>query len=350
MRSGGAEKIISILANHYSIDLGWSVEIAMLLGNEVNKDLYKLAPNIKIVDLSHNLDSKSYFSNAIYWLISIRRYISKTKPSCIVSFIGRINALVLTATLGLNIPVLVSERNDPRHDGRGIFMLWYCNLIYRRAKAIVHQTMYEESCFSDNLKSHSYIIPNPANITGDVVSNYRPHTIATAGRLEPQKNHLMLLQAVSLLVSEFPDIRCEIFGDGSLKDSLDGTIKKMGLEGNIVLMGHKSGVTNFIAKSQIFVMTSNFEGLSNSLIEALILGKVCISTKYPGADEIIDNNKNGLLVPMNDSEDLASKIREVFLDHNLNNRLSLEAKLSSSKYEQNNVLKQWDELISNIIH
>ena len=112
MCRGGAERVISIIANDYCAR-GWDVEIAVLLKNKVE---YDLDDRIRIVDLTGK--HASYIKNAAFWASSIRRYLKQTKPDRVVSFAGRINALVLTAGMGLGLPVVVSERNDPMHDGR----------------------------------------------------------------------------------------------------------------------------------------------------------------------------------------------------------------------------------------
>ena len=97
MVSGGAERVISLLANEYAKN-GWDVEIALMLKNEVNQKQFALDDRIKIVDLSTK--EGSYKKNALRWVRMVRSYIKKEKPDCIVSFIGRINALVLTTAIG----------------------------------------------------------------------------------------------------------------------------------------------------------------------------------------------------------------------------------------------------------
>ena len=142
MGHGGAERVISILANDYCTR-GWDVDIVLLLKNEIEHDLDQ---SIKIVNLTGK--NTNYFKNAIFWLRGIRHYLKSNRPDRIVSFVGRINALVLTAAIGLGLPIVVSERNDPKNDGRGAMMQWYCNRIYCKAKAIVYQNAHEKSCFN----------------------------------------------------------------------------------------------------------------------------------------------------------------------------------------------------------
>lgn len=340
MAGGGAERVISILANHYA-SKNWDVEIALLLKNEVG---YKLDEKIKIIDLSGK--HSSYFKNLPGWMLGIRKYLKKSKPDRVVSFVGRINTLVLMSTIGMKIHSVVSERNDPKHDGRGKLMLYLCNKSYgfKYCKAIVHQTKYEESCFDASLVSKSYVIPNPVEVkskrTGD-----KKYRIVTAGRLIEQKNHKMLINSLSSLKDEFSELCADIYGDGSLKEQLQQQIDLNGMTERIVLCGNVSDLHQRISDAGIFVMTSEFEGLSNALLEAMMLGIPCISTDYPGVDEVIIDGQNGIIVPRGDADKLMDAIRLLLTDDGLRENLSKQALATAEAYKKEVVLKMWEDVI-----
>ena len=346
MVRGGAERVIYILANNYA-KKGWDVDIALLLKNEVDYNQFPLDKSIRIIDLSES--DSSYIRNAFKWIKSIRAYVNHTKPNCIVSFVGRINALVLTSTIGLHVPVIVSERNDPRHDGRGRIMQAYCSLIYQRAAAVIFQTEYEKSCFSNSLNKKSYVIPNPVSVSNVGGIKPNPFEISTAGRLEPQKNHKMLIDAISIVKETHPAVRCEIYGEGSLQYELEERIKQLGLENHVHLPGTKTDINMLVSRSSIFVMTSNYEGLSNALIEAMMLGKACITTDYCGSTELIHDNENGLIVHRGEARELADKIIKLFEDGDLRSKLSINAKKTAEKYNSKTVLKDWERTITQAI-
>lgn len=340
MGGGGAERVISILANHYA-SKNWDVEIALLLKNEVG---YKLDEKIKIVDLSGK--HGSYFKNLPGWIFGIRKYLKKTKPDKVVSFVGRINALVLMSTIGTKISAVVSERNDPKHDGRGRLMLTLCNKSYgfRHCKAVVHQTKYEESCFDASLSEKSYVIPNPVEVKAQRTDDQK-YRIVTAGRLIEQKNHKMLIDSLSSLKEEFPELCADIYGDGSLRAQLQEQIDSNGMTERIVLCGNASDLHQKISNAGIFVMTSEFEGLSNALLEAMMLGIPCISTDYPGVDEVITDRENGILVPCGDVGKLSDEIRKLLTDDKLRENLSKNAYLTAESYKKDVVLKMWESVI-----
>lgn len=339
MGRGGAERVISILANHYA-QKNWQVEIVLLLVNKVSYDLDK---RIKIVDLSKK---GSYFKNLFYWIFNIRKYINKEKPDRIVSFIGRINYLVLTATIGTNVPIVVSERNDPKHDGRGRFLQSYGNLCYKLANAIIFQTNYEKLCFNKSLYGKSFIIANPVEISCSPRNTFsKKLELVTAGRLEKQKNQKLLIKAFDIVSKKFPSLELKIYGEGSLKNDLQSLIESYNLSDKVKLCGNVSDLHKRISESTVFILTSEYEGLSNALIEAMMLGLPCITTDYSGADEIIINGQSGLIVPRNNIETLCQIIERVLLDRELRTKLSKNALKESQIYKKEIIIKKWEKVI-----
>ena len=342
MHGGGAERVISILANHYC-EKGWDVDICLLLDHKVQ---YELNRGIRIVDLTQV--KGPYYKNAVRWMKSIRKHVRRSKPDVIVSFIGRINALVILSCIGINTPIVVSERNDPKNDGRSKVELEICNWCYKRAKAVVYQTEYEKSCFSKRL-GNGLIIGNPVEISDMPMHVERPFEIVTAGRLLPQKNHEMLIRAAASIRKTNPDVTLKIYGDGKLRTDLQALIESLGASEYITLLGNIKDLHRRINGAGVFVLCSEFEGLSNALIEAMMLGIPCISTNYPGANEIITHGKNGLIVPMNDTDRLTEAITCIFDDSALRSRLVEGALMSSERFEKRRVLKDWDRVIEGAV-
>lgn len=338
MRRGGAERVISILANDYCAK-GWDVDIVLLLANAVE---YDLDSRIRIVDITKK--AGGYMKNAPRWLGGIRRYLKERKPDRVVSFVGRINALVLTASIGLKLPIVVSERNDPKQDGRGAFMQWYCNRIYRRAKAVVYQNEHEKSCFSKALAKKGCIIPNPVSVAASKEGSST--TVVTAGRLIEQKNQKILVSAMAQVHKSYPDVKCRIYGEGNLRAPLQAQIEELGLQDTVTLEGNVKDIHNRLADCGIFVLSSNFEGLSNALIEAMMVGLSCITTDYPGARELITDGENGLVVPMNDADALASAIIKLIENKDgCADALANRGKQSADRFRADVVLQQWHSVI-----
>lgn len=339
MGYGGAERVISLLANDYA-ERGWETDIVMLLSDDVAQNI---DPRVRLVDLS--MGGGSYLKRAPKWLGSIRNYLKKEKPDCVVSFIGRINALVLTAALGMKLPIIVSERNDPRHDGRGKGMLAYCNAIYKQAKAVVFQTKAEQECFDAGVKARGVIIPNPVSIEGAVRQETDGFTVITAGRLAQQKNHKMLMDAMALVHSQLPEARCVIYGEGELRQELESYVQEKGMAEFVSLPGHSRDIHQKVASASAFVLTSEYEGLPNALIEAMMLGVPSITTDYPGADEVVEDGVSGFLVPRGDARALAEKLLELANREDTVKNLSRGSMAAAQRYNLENVLGLWQETI-----
>ncbi len=339
MCRGGAERVISILANDYC-QRGWDVDIVLLLQSAVE---YDLDSRIRIVDITKK--AGGYVQNAPRWLGGIRRYLKERKPHRVVSFIGRINALVLTAALGLKLPIVVSERNDPKRDGRGAMMQKYCNLIYRRAKKIVYQNEHEKSCFDKTLEDKGCIIPNPVSVAA-TREGALPPVITTAGRLIEQKNQKILIDAMALVHKTYPEVTCRIYGEGNLRETLQAQINELGLTDVVTLEGNVKDIHARLANCGIFALTSNFEGLSNALIEAMMVGLACITTDYPGAAELITDGENGLVVPMNDVDALAAAIEKLLANENgCADTLAKQAQQNAQQFRAETVLNKWHSVI-----
>lgn len=337
MTRGGAERVISILANQYAKD-GWDVDIVMMLDYVVG---YELDERIKLIDMT--VDKKKKFKSAPKWVLSFRSYAKKRKPDVIVSFVARINIVVLLATLGLRLPIVISERNDPAADGRSKVIDILTKALYPKAKAIVFQTQRALNYFSGRIKELGVIISNP--ISTECCASHSTKKIVSVGRLAPQKNQKILIEAFYELVKTHNDYSLYIFGEGCLRDELDQLIKNLKLENKVFLPGNVPDVHHQIADAEMFVLSSDYEGLSNALLEAMMIGLPCISTECAGSDEIIIDGENGLLVPVGDKEQLIKAIEFLMLNKEERKTMAAKGRKSVEKCNASYVLVQWKQTI-----
>lgn len=302
MNGGGAERVIATLANTY-VKQGDSVTILMVAGDEV---AYPLNKKIQILSIGQPSHGNPMIQ--IKRLFQMRRYFKEHKGSVIVSFGTEINLFTILASLGLKCRVIVSERNDPNQ----CRYVWLRNSIYTLGKQFVFQTEDARDCFSERIKNRSRVIPNP--IRKELPKPYsgeREKKIVAVGRLEKQKNHELLIRAFELFHKSFPEYSLHIYGDGRLKGTLQERIAVMSLEESVCLEGFQTNILEQIRKAAMYVLSSDYEGISNSLMEAMALGIPCISTNCPigGSKLCIDNKENGLLIPMGDEIALCEAMR-----------------------------------------
>ncbi|GMQ60448.1 glycosyltransferase family 4 protein [Vallitalea sediminicola] len=340
MGRGGAERVISILANHYA-EKGWQVDILLLLNNRCD---YQLNRNIKIIPICN--ENKSKISYLPKWMYGIRKYIIQNKPDRIVSFVARINIITILASIGLNKHIVVSERNDPASDGRSIIVRLATRILYPLVDCVVFQTKWAQSCFSKRVQNKSEIILNPIHVN-TVASNNKEKKIVAVGRLLEQKNHAMLIRAFKKVNDEYSDYKLYIYGEGKLRDVLTKQIQELELVEAVFLPGNVSDIHEKIADAEVFVLSSNYEGLSNALLEAMMMGLPCISTDCAGANEVIQNGENGLLIPIGVTDKLIEAMKELTSNREFAIQLGEEAEITSQEFAKHNVLKKWEEVIEN---
>ena len=162
-----------------------------------------------------------------------------------------------------------------------------------------------------------------------------------------QKNHPMMIEAFSRLAEEFPDKNVYIYGEGSKREELQSLIDSLGMSERILLPGNSNKIFDVMHEYEYFVMCSDYEGLSNALLEAMISGMVCATTAWNGVEEFVDDGVNGYLTPVGDIDSLSDKLRTVFTSNNDDvRRLGIE---TGSRFCCDAVMSQWHDAIESLI-
>lgn len=338
MGRGGAERVISILANHYSKN-GYDVEIVMLWHSMME---YNLNPNIKVIDFSN--DKINPFLRISSNIIKLRKHIKKIKPYVVISFIAQNNIITGIACAGINVRFIPSERNDPSVKSRNYIFKKILDKIYATSTTTVLQTKRAQKFFSSSVRNNSVIISNPIKVQVLALGNYK-FRIVSAGRLVSQKNQEMLIRVFSKVHSKYPEYSLSIYGEGELRERLENLINDFNLTDCVELPGNVENIHEKMQDAYMFVLPSNFEGQSNALLEAMMMGLPCISTNCAGSDEIIENGINGLLTEVGDEKQLYNAIVKLINDEPLRNKIAKNAKCSSNAFSFENVINEWDKVI-----
>ena len=300
--SGGAERVVSVLANKFD-GYGYETSIIMLSHNLC---VYPLSENIKIECLDCDDDGKlPYVKRYPLRLKKIRTAIKKLSPDVVISFMSETNIDVCFALSGMNIPVIVSERNDPAIDPASKIKKLMRRLAYFKPHGFVFQTPDAQAYFSKRIQKKSKIILNPlADYLPAPYDCEREKRIVAVGRLNKQKNFPMLIDAFSSFSKKHLEYTLEIYGEGVLEEKLKQYISDKKLNDKVILKGFCKDVHEKILSASMFVMSSDFEGMPNALLEAMAIGLPCISTDCPcgGPRMLIESYKNGILVPVDDTQ------------------------------------------------
>lgn len=338
MSRGGAERVVAILANHFA-KKGKKVDILTLLNSNCS---YHLEPNVNLISLYK--ENKPRILQIVDWIKGIRSYYNHYRPHRIVSFFAKINIIVLLALINHTEDILVSERNDPSRDGRGLIVRLLTNILYPKSKKVIFQTEWARTCFSKNVRKKSEIVQNP--VVEITVNNIeKEKTIVNVGKLMEQKNQKLLINCFSKIAMDYPEYKLIIFGEGEKRDELEALIKNLGLEDRIELPGWVSEVHKHVASAEMFVLSSNYEGLSNALLEAMTLGVPVISTNCAGSNELINHKKNGLLFPIGDEVELEKSMRFLLENPGKAKEIGEQGRKDTKKYGVSKIIGKWEDVI-----
>ena len=327
MTGGGTERVISLLSGEY-VKRGYQVAIMQFAGYE---HAYELDERVE--DFSVGRQSGG---NPLIWgrrLRDMRRYF-KENPDCHIFAFAVMGAVFSAiATIGMKGPMLVSERSNPEScssNTRGLR-----NWAYRRADVITFQTADGIGYFPKDIARKAAIIPNPVDASIPLrYEGERAKKIVAVGRLHGEKNHALLLEAFADFREQREDYELHIYGQGELEEKLKAYAEELGIAKSVVWHGFTRRVKEEIVDSRMFVLPSDYEGISNSMLEALAMGIPTICTDCPigGARVYIEDGVSGLLVPVRDRRALAEAMLKVARDDALAERLSVNGAKVREKY------------------
>ena len=338
MGRGGAERVISLLSERY-VRFGWDVKILMLLHNKVE---YTLDPAVEVVNFSN--DRAPVALDMPRLIFKVRSFIKKAAPDAVVAFMAPICLITGLACRGLETRLILSERNDPALEPRGAIFKKLLSYVYGKSALTVMQTERARNYFPHTVRKNSVVIPNPISVK-TLATVQRRHRIVTAGRLEPQKNQRMLIAAFANIYAHCPEYSLDIYGEGTLRETLQQQINELGLSAVVKLKGNVPNIHEQIADAEMFVLSSDFEGLSNALLEAMMMGIPCISTRCAGSDEVIRDGENGFLVAVGNQMELEEAMRRLINEPALSERIGEAAKVDSAQFTVDCVTTQWRKVI-----
>lgn len=345
MQKGGANRVMANLVDYFS-----NKEFDVVLVNDIisSTDIpeYEVNALAKRIILNETGTSR-VFSN--YKRIkNLRNIIRKEKPDCVLSFMGPPNVRMLLAGMFLPCRKVVSVRNDPNREyGKGIFKKIITNMLFLLADGCVFQTEDASKYFFDIIRNKSKIIVNPVDKAFfNTPSLETRKNIVTVGRLYPQKNHKLLIQAFALISHQYPDEKLIIFGEGPLKNELKQYVSEMGLDQRVIFPGAISDVNVELSKSKVFVLSSDYEGLPNALMEAMASGVAVVSTDCPsgGPKYLLKESNAGILVPCNNADKMAQAI-SIMMDEKKNDYFRDQAKKKAKEFLPETVFIEWENFL-----
>ena len=344
MQKGGANRVMANLVNYFS-----KKEFNVILVNDIALDTDK--PEYEVNTLVKRIILNESGANAVITNLKrikkLRKIIVQEKPDCVLSFMGPPNVRILLSNINLTSRKVVSVRNDPNREyGKNIIKKLMTNWIFLLADGCVFQTEDASKYFFGRIRRKSTIIVNPVNELFFSTFSENRKNIVTVGRLVPQKNHKLLINAFALISKKYPDEKLIIFGDGSLRSELKEYASDIGLENRVVFPGIISNVNVELSKAKVFVLSSDYEGLPNALMEAMACGTAVVSTDCPsgGPKYLLKESNAGILVSCNNADEMAEAI-SVMMSEEKNKLYRDRAKKKSMDFLPETVFDKWEKFL-----
>lgn len=348
MGNGGAERVIANLSNQFVHD-DIRVSIITIYGT---LQTYQLNDKVSICHIVCN--SKIKVLRPLERMMKMRRIITRISPDIVISFLADVNIHTLIALIGKKVPIIVSERNDPTKSPSAKWMRKLRDALYKGASGVVYQTRDAAAYFEKYVpnKIKQTIIENP--IKEDLpfyVSRPEKVEFITACRLNQQKNLHLMINSVKRVIDRGYECSLNIYGEGPMKQELEAYIDSVGLNERVRLCGFSDSIHEKMTKATAFIISSDFEGISNSMLEALGIGIPVIATDCPvgGARQYIVNGVNGYLVPCREVDNMSNAMIDVIKNPVKAIEMGKEATKIREIVSVKNIASQWMDFIKKVI-
>lgn len=358
----GADKTLLKIAEGLA-ELGLDVDLVTAKG--VDKIGSQINPAVNLIDLG-----SSRF-NLIKNVVGLTNYLIDKKPAILFSSIHFNNvtsacAITLAKLVGVNTKLVVRQANRLEYQLKGypfpIGPLMYplIRMAYKQADLIICPSKGLLSDLTKFMKAEESKIKHIYNptVTPDIFEKAQQETnhpwfeqkscpiVLGAGRLKPQKDFITLIEAFARVKRNFQDAKLVILGEGKQRAELEALVTKLGLQGDVDLVGFQENPYAFIAKADLFVLSSIYEGLPNILIEALALKKKIVATNCPsGPAEILKFGRYGSLLPTGSPFLLEAAIIKALEE----NPSSLVESSPAKDFEQREQVEKYGQIFLNLV-
>ncbi len=347
LAGGGAERVVANLASAFA-DAGHRVSIVTTYRVEHE---YDTDCRVKRYELESGQEKGGFVSRNFHRVAGLRRLMKTNKPDILISFMAEPNFRAIIASAFLPVKTVISVRNDP-HAEYGSKLKWkLANLLFKRAAGAVFQTPDAKACFDARIRKRSVVIPNMVNPIFYTVNRKEVcRDIVSVGRLTEQKNQKMLIEAFAEIKDQTED-NLLLYGEGELRSELEEVIRRKGLKDRVFLCGNVSKIEEILAAAKLFVLSSDYEGMPNALMEAMAAGVPCIATDCPcgGPKMLIDNGKSGLLTPVKEKSLLSEAMLLLLKDEALARQLGSNGRKEAKKYAPQFIYKKWLDYIQTLV-
>ena len=339
----------------------------------LSETLIKFGYEVDLITNDYQRVNKSkYFNNIkslrkskmLFCLLPLIKYINNTKPDLIICSQFYANIIILLACLisGYKNKIILCERVPVFENLKKISLIkknvikFLIKRLYKKADKIVCNSYGTKNDLNKIIDvSNSVVIYNPVlgdsmlsqskSTVKDFIFDKRTKYLITVSRIAEERNIIELINIFNLLPNK-KNIKLLIIGDGPLLDECKSKVKQLNLENKIHFLGYKSNPYKYLSKSHVYLSTAKWEGMGNSIIEALFFGLYIIAYDSPGGvSEMLKDGKFGSLIPYGDKQKFVSDLIDNLNNSNLKNQ---DINEHLELFKPNNVTKKYIDLIEAI--
>lgn len=345
---GGAERVITQLASSFA-DAGHE---SILVTSFEHSDEYYFSRKVRRFSLERKQLEQSRIKRNVSRIRKLRKIIKDEAPDIVLSFMQEPNFRALISSFGLPCNNIVSVRNDPNREYEGMIGSFVGKVLMPLlADGCVFQTKQASAWFPERLREKSSVIPNEvAHVFFETKRSGEENYWVAIGRLASQKNYPMMIKAFAEVVKSHPDQKLEIYGAGPQRKELENLIIHLGLSSSVSLEGQTHDVPSVLSGAIGFLMTSDYEGMPNALMEAMAMGLPCIATDCPcgGPAELIVDGENGFLIATGDEAALSGRMNSIVENHSLRESVGAEAANGMGRFLPEETFARWEAYFNRI--
>lgn len=349
LAGGGAERVVATIASALAEK---DYQVAILTYYKAENE-YPFSPKINRINISNGSydDFSKMFS--IKKMIKIRKTILKEKPDNIICFLPNPSVYTFISTLftKFNKRVIFTVRANPNMETSKLSRIH--KFLFNFVRRVITQNEGQKKCFSKKVQKRTIVIPNPMYdelFINDKLYSKEVQKIVSVGRLTSQKNYELAINAIEKIHNNYSSIKYYIYGEGPLKDKLQNMIQEKSLDNVIYLMGFEKDRNKIYGDKDIYLMTSKFEGMPNSLAEAMCMGIPSISTDCDfGPRDLIMNDDMGILLKDYEVDTLVNSLKSIFDNYSIYiEKAEIAKKVLTDNYSFDKIVSKWENIIRGI--
>lgn len=351
MNGAGAERVVANLSNGLS-EKDYSVFLHTFISGE---SFYPISEKVNVSDCGIKKVKKGFFRklslicNFPKAFFKTRKLIKKGGFDAVISFLPEADFILwLIKKTGIKFKWITSERNDPTRRGKAVDRI--LNKVYKVSDFMVCQSerVLDYYSFIDEQKKTVIFNPLDINAIGERGKDTEK-TVVSVGRLYPQKNFPLLIKAFSETHKDFPEYILKIYGQGTEKKKLIKMITEVGANDYIFIKKPSKNIMEEIKAAELFVMTSDYEGMPNALMEAAATGlpAVCSDFNSGSAREILPDSE--ALFPVGDKEALKTVLRKMLIDKEFAENCGDNNRKNCKRFDMTIIINKWEDVINRVI-